>query len=101
MKIQWITKDDSLGAVTIYENNIRMNKYSSNQKIIIFILLIIIFIVSSLSKMVICTRPLKEELTKASDIERTDPLSVTFSNAPIVSALVAISFPFMLSMWIL
>lgn len=28
----------------IYENNIRMNKYSSNQKIIIFILLIIIFI---------------------------------------------------------
>ena len=26
MKIKWITKDDSLGAVTIYENNIRLVK---------------------------------------------------------------------------
>ena len=30
MKIQWITKDDSLGAVTIYENNIRLSKKASD-----------------------------------------------------------------------
>ena len=30
MKIKWITKDDSLGAVTIYENNIRLNKKASD-----------------------------------------------------------------------
>ena len=30
MKIKWITKDDSLGAVTIYENNIRLNKKAAD-----------------------------------------------------------------------
>lgn len=30
MKIKWITKDDSLGAVTIYENNIRLSKKASD-----------------------------------------------------------------------
>ena len=30
MKIQWITKDDSLGAVTIYENNIRLSKKAAD-----------------------------------------------------------------------
>ena len=30
MKIKWITKDDSLGAVTIYENNIRLSKKAAD-----------------------------------------------------------------------
>jgi hypothetical protein len=30
MKIQWITKDDSLGAVTIYDNNIRLSKKAAD-----------------------------------------------------------------------
>lgn len=30
MKIKWITKDDSLGAVTIYENNIRLSKNAAD-----------------------------------------------------------------------
>ena len=30
MKIQWITKDESLGAVTIYENNIRLSKKAAD-----------------------------------------------------------------------
>ena len=30
MNIKWITKDDSLGAVTIYENNIRLSKKAAD-----------------------------------------------------------------------
>ena len=30
MKIDWITKNSSLGAVTLYENNITLNKHAAN-----------------------------------------------------------------------
>jgi hypothetical protein len=30
MKIEWITKNSSLGAVTLYENNLPLNKHAAN-----------------------------------------------------------------------